>query len=293
MNSGIDVSGENGWTVKSYTLFRVLLGGWLLLHFAHLVPYAAEVWSSSGVLPDAEYSPLTTLFPNVLSLFDSPLFVTALVSAAAAAALCLALGLGDRYAAVFLWYVLACLFGRNPLTANPALPFVGWLLLAHALVGPSRKQRHSGDWHLADPVFACAWLVMAAGYSYGGYTKLVSPSWLDGSAMAHVLDNPLARPTLLREWLLAQPEILLQLATWGALALELLYLPLALFGRARPLIWLAMVGMHLGLIVLVDFVDLTAGMLLLHAYTFDSNWLKRWRRPWPLTTTRQLPLEAH
>ena len=48
---------------------------------------------------------------------------------------------------------------------------------------------------------------MAAGYSYGGFTKLTSPSWLDGSALSHVLSNPLARPTLLREWLLAQPEL--------------------------------------------------------------------------------------
>ncbi len=292
MKTGIDLSFENGWTTRSYTLFRVLLGAWLVVHFAHLLPWAEEVWSSQGVLPEAAHSPFTQLFPNVLAWLDAPAFVTVFVSAAVGASLCLLFGLGDRVAAVFLWYVLACLFGRNPLTANPALPFVGWLLLAHALVGPSRRQRHSGDWHLADPVFACAWLVMAAGYSYGGLTKLTSPSWLDGSALAHVLDNPLARPTVLREWLLAQPELLLQLATWGALALELLYLPLALFGRARPALWLAMIGMHLSLIVLVDFADLTTGMLLLHAYTFDPSWLGRAKRPWPLTTTRRTALEA-
>jgi hypothetical protein len=33
--------------------------------------------------------------------------------------------------------------------------------------------------------------------------------------------------------------------------------------------------MHLALIVLVDFADLTAGMLFLHAFTWDPAWLRR------------------
>jgi hypothetical protein len=272
MSWRIDVSGENGWTVHSYAAFRTLLGLYLALHFAQLVPFGAEVWSSTGVLGDAALSPFTRIFPNLLAWLDAPGFITAALVVGGGLGLCLAAGVADRAAAVALWYLLACLFGRNPLTANPALPFVGWLLLAHAFAAPSRRQRASGDWHLADPIFACAWLVMAAGYSYGGFTKLASPSWLDGSALTHVLNNPLARPTALREWLVALPDAALHVATWGALTLELAYLPLALFGRARPLLWLAMVGMHATLLVLVDFADLTAGMLLLHAFTFDPNW---------------------
>lgn len=273
MRAGL--GGENGWTARSYTAFRVALGALLAVHFAQLVPWGTEVWSSSGVLPDAGASPFAWLFPNLLVGADTPAFVTAFLVMATGLSVCLAAGIGDRFAAVALWYALACLFGRNPLTANPSLPFVGWLLLAHALVGPTRRQRTAGDWHLPEPVFACAWLVMAAGYSYGGVTKLVSPSWLDGSALAAVLENPLARPTALREALLALPDAWLRLATWGALALEVSFLPLALVRTVRPCLWLAMIGMHLSLLVLVDFADLTAGMLLLHLYTFDPAWLRR------------------
>jgi predicted DCC family thiol-disulfide oxidoreductase YuxK len=114
---------------------------------------------------------------------------------------------------------------------------------------------------------------MALAYSYSGYTKLISPSWVDGSALARVLENPLARPTFLRELFLALPPILLSLASWGGLALELFYAPLALFRRLGPWIWLAMVTMHLGLLTLVDFADLTFGMLFLHAFTFDPGWI--------------------
>lgn len=123
--------------------------------------------------------------------------------------------------------------------------------------------------------FALLWILLAVGYSYSGYTKLMSPSWVDGSAFTRVLENPLARPTALRGLLLALPPVSLRIATWTALALELTFAPLALLRRARPWIWAAMVGLHAGLLLLVSFADLTAGMLLVHLFTFDPAWLCR------------------
>ncbi len=35
-----------------------------------------------------------------------------------------------------------------------------------------------------------------------------------------------------------------------------------------------MLLMHLGLLFLIDFVDLSISMILLHAFTFDPNWLR-------------------
>lgn len=272
---------NNGWSGGQYSLFRALLGLYLLVHFADLVPWGAELFSRRGVLPDASVSPLIYLFPNVLALYDAPWFVTILLVAGATLSGLFAVGLWDRAAAISLWYLLACLFGRNPLIANPALPFVGWMLLAHvilpaapygSLAALGRSDPGAG-WRMPQPVYVAAWVVMAVGYSYSGYTKLVSLSWLDGSALARVLENPLARPMSLREWMLALPPIFLRLATWGGLLLELSYAPLALVRRARPCIWLLMVLMHLGLLTMVDFADLTFGMLLLHAFTFDPAWI--------------------
>ena len=120
---------------------------------------------------------------------------------------------------------------------------------------------------------------MALGYSYSGWTKLVSPSWLDGTAVARVLDSPLARPGVLRELLLALPSWLLRLLTWGSLALELSFTPLALVRRARPWIWAALLAMHLGLIILIAFADLSLGMVFLHLFTFDPAWLRPTKAP--------------
>jgi predicted DCC family thiol-disulfide oxidoreductase YuxK len=69
------------------------------------------------------------------------------------------------------------------------------------------------------------------------------------------------------------PEVLIAAATWGVLGAELLFAPLALVRRIRPWLWLAMLGMHLGLVALVDFTDLSAGMLLLHFFIFDPGWI--------------------
>jgi hypothetical protein len=169
-----------------------------------------------------------------------------------------------------------------PLITNPSLPFVGWLLLAHAFLPPApcgsldgrRRPDLAAAWHMPPAIYAVAWVVMALGYSYSGYTKLLSPSWVDGTALARVLENPLARPGWLREAIVSLPGWLLHLGTWAALALELGFAPLALFRRLRPWLWGAMLAMHLGLIVLIDFADLSLGMVMVHLFTFDPGWIR-------------------
>ena len=268
---------KNGWTGGQYSLYRAIFGVYLAVHFVSLIPWVHEVFEA--VLP-RDASPFLRLFPNILAVADVAL---PLVIVAAIASLFFAVGFFDRTAAVVMWYVLACLFGRNPLISNPSLPFVGWLLLAHALLPPApflsvaarKRIDPRGGWSMPPPIFAAAWLVMSLGYTYSGWTKLVSPSWVNGTAFAHVLANPLARPTVMRDLALAAPPLVLQLATWGALGLELLYLPLALFRRVRPWLWTAMLLMHLGLVVLIDFADLSFAMVILHLFTFDPAWIRQ------------------
>jgi predicted DCC family thiol-disulfide oxidoreductase YuxK len=269
---------KNGWTTGQYSVYRVIFGLYLLQHFLGLLPWGAELFSSSGVLPNGRLSPLIHLFPNIFALWDSPLFVDICLGVAAVLSILFIAGKFDRVAAVLIWYLWACFYARNPLIGNPSLPFVGWLLLAHSLgrspsPTPSTKGKEAaGDWKLPSDIYIAAWILMSLAYTYSGYTKLVSPSWLDGSALSRVLSNPLARDTVLRTFLLGLPPWFLKVATWSGLGLELSFAPLALFRRLRPVIWLAMVGLHVGLMLLVNFSDLTAGMLILHFFTFDPAW---------------------
>jgi predicted DCC family thiol-disulfide oxidoreductase YuxK len=273
---------ENRWTGGQYSLFRMVFGTYLVIHFLQLLPWAAEMFSNSGVLADGRVSPLLHLFPNILAVCDSPLFVTSFVGLAAVLSVMFAAGWYDRAASLGLAYIWACLFGRNPLIANPGLPYVGLLLVAHACLprAPYGSLARRGDvdpgssWRMPQSIFVVVWILMAVGYTYSGATKLVSPSWVDGSAVEHVLHNPLARPGILRDFVLSMPAWVLKVMTWGALATELSFAPLAFFPRLRPFVWLLMLTMHLGLITLIDFADLSMGMVILHLFTFDPGWVR-------------------
>jgi predicted DCC family thiol-disulfide oxidoreductase YuxK len=271
---------NNGWTSNQYKIFRILFGSYLAVHFLYLLPWVSEVFSSQGMLSDAALSPLIHFFPNMLSMIDSPNFLIFFVGTAAIAAICFTLGYKEKYAAIFMWYVLACLFTRNPLIANPSLPYVGWMLLASCFVTSksctiSDKETLQDNWFVMPKgIFVAAWAVLAISYSYSGYTKLLSPSWVDGNNIHYVLQNPLARDYFLRDFFLWLPPIFLQLLTWTVLYIELLFAPLVLIPKMRPIMWSAMLFIQCGFALLLNFPDLTFAMILFHLFTFNPAWIK-------------------
>lgn len=280
-----NIIAKAGWTGGQYSVFRMIFAAYLAVHFAHLLPWAGELFSHTGMLADGSLSPLLALFPNILRLDDSPLMVQVLVFSAVFAALAFGIGWHDRLAAIWLWYVLACLYSRNPLIANPALPYVGWMLLAHICI-PARpygalsargRVNPSGEWVMPAAIFSAASIVLALSYSYSGYTKLLSPSWVSGDTLAYVLQNPLARDWWLRDVFLGLPAIILSLITWFILVIELAYAPLALIPKLRPWLWGSMLIVQFGFLLLLDFPDLTFGMLMFHLLTFDPTWLPQQR----------------
>lgn len=121
-------------------------------------------------------------------------------------------------------------------------------------------------------VYWAAWALLALGYAFSGWTKLQTPSWIDGRALEHVLNNPLARPGFARDAMLQFPDAL-RLLTWMTLALELLFLPVSFHRTGRLIAWVAMCLLQTGILFLVDFADLSAGMLMVHLFTFDPAWL--------------------
>ena len=269
--------GANGWRARSWALLRLLLGAYLVVHFGQLLPWAAEVFSADG-MATAGVSPLFRFLPSPLWWVDAGWMATAWVGVGLLASLAVAVGWQDRWAAALALWVLASLQAANPLILNPALPHVGWVLLAHAAIpqpAPLWTLVHDpdADWRLPPAVFVAGWTLMTVGYAYSAWTKLAAPSWVDGTALHYVLANPLARDTAVRTWLLGWPTGLVG-ATFVALGLEAVA-PVALWRRARPVVWLALLGLQLGLWILVDFADLTWGMLVMTAWCFDPAWLRR------------------
>jgi hypothetical protein len=269
-------------SARQFAWFRIIFGTYLAIHFAQLVPWGQELFSAEGVLPSAALNPTHGILPNVLAWSDSPAFVTTFLLALVGLSVLFALGVARHAAALLLWYGWACLFNRNVLISNPSIAYVGLLLLLTTLV-PGREALRLGRktatdaFYVPAAVYWTAWLLMAAGYTFSGIVKLASPSWVDGTALWHVVQNPLARDGLLRNLVLLMPAWGFQLLTWKALALEILFLPLALWRWTRPVVWLAMVMMHIGILGLVSFADLSAGMLMVHVFTLDSRWPRMFR----------------
>lgn len=271
--------GETRISPAQFRIFRALLGLYLAVHFARLIPYGRELFSREGLFPDPAANLTHGLFPNPLALWDKPGDVTLLLAALTGLSALFALGVARRPAAVLLWFGWAALFHRNNLISNPSIPYVGLLLLLTVLVPPKEGLRLGGKgdpgrWRFPASVYWTAWIVLAGGYTYSGLAKLGSPSWLDGSALEHVLRNPLARPNAVRELLLALPGPGLAVLTWGALAAEILALPLSLTRRTRLVSWSSLVALQLGILSVVSFADLTAGMLLAHLFVLDPSWWK-------------------
>jgi predicted DCC family thiol-disulfide oxidoreductase YuxK len=277
------------WTGGQYSIFRVLFGLYLAVHFAHLLPYAGELFSSAGILPTSTTSPLFNLFPGLYHLSDSPLFVSVTTALGVVLSLAFACGWRDRTAAVLLWFLLASEFTRNPLISNPSLAYVGLMLIVCALQAPAPygsvaargRLDPAGDWQARKETWGLLWFAMALGYSYSGWVKLQSPSWQDGTALLWLFENPLARTGFVNEFLAGLPEGFWKIATWASLGLELVFAPFALFPRVRLLPWLGLLGMHIGILFVIDFADLTLAMILLHLATFDPAWLapKRGTQP--------------
>ncbi len=274
--------GNSKITGGFYTLFRVGLGAYLFIHFAHLLPWAMEVFGNGGLIKESHNSPFMGIFPNPLAVFDTQWMLSGLLIIGSACGLLIAAGKWDRIASLISAVILAWLYQRNPLIANPSLPLVGWMLIAHCFVkqtsiGTIKSVQASNidySWRLPNFIWIAAWIVLAVAYTYSGYTKLLSPSWVDGSAISIVLENPLARDHLLRSLLLSFDPWVLQWLTWGITFIELIFVGLILYKPLRVFAWTFMLFVQFGFLVFLNFADLTFPMLLIHLLTFDPSWIK-------------------
>ena len=270
--------GSQFYTAYHFAFFRWVFGLYLLIHFTFLAPFAGEVFGAHGMLADSSLNPTSAFFPNLLSLIDGGWGPGIFVSCLSVLSFLFMVGFYRRPVAFLLWFGLACLLNRNVLISNPSIPFVGWMLLACALLPAGEPwsvgQPKKSDWQFPPILYYGAWFLLAFGYSVSGFHKLESPSWVNGTALFHLLNNPLARDSFFRELLLQLPRVFLSLLTWGTLCLEILFFPLSLFRKTRFWVWTLGVALHLGILMVVDFADLTFGMLLIHLWTFDRRWIQ-------------------
>lgn len=238
-----------------FITFRNIFGIYLFWHFVTLILYGEEVFGPTGMINKPELGP-THWFPNILNFIDAKFMIAVL------ALLCIFIH--ENVVCIILWYGWACLLNKNVFINNPGMGYIGWLLIVLGLGLENNRK-----------VYFTAWFLMCLGYTASGLHKLQCPSWIDGYALKYVLENPIARDNFLRDYLLSMPDIVLKIQTWLSLALEISCLPLGMFYNTRKLFWFALFGLHIGIIAVINFTDLTLGVLMIQLFLFDPEWI-----PW-------------
>lgn len=259
-----------------FTFFRVVFGIYLAVHFATLIPFAGEVFGPNGMIPDPSQIPTHKIFPNILNHLSSDVSLQGFLLVLTVLSLAYAVGFARQAVSLVLWYGWACLFNRNIFIANPSIPYVGWLLLATAVIRSGEPlsvwPKKDTPWKMNPWIFNGAWWILIIGYSFSGIHKAMAESWQNGYALKYVLELPTTRDWWPKDVLLQLPDFFLRSMTWGTLALEIFFLPLCLWKKTRVPATIAMIGMHLGILTTVSIADLTFGMFMIHLFVVESDW---------------------
>jgi predicted DCC family thiol-disulfide oxidoreductase YuxK len=164
---------------------------------------------------------------------------TGLLLGSAALSVCFGLGLADRAAALALFCVGALVAMLEPASANPAL-LAGGGLFAHTCI----PENPYGSWDArgrADP--GGGWWLPAPTFAALWIALLGGISWIGGQERA-----------------------------------GLMLIPLVLFARVRPWLWVAFLGAHIALRPRIDLAEpfsiVEMGLWMLHGLTFDPAWIR-------------------
>ncbi|MBE7439237.1 MAG: hypothetical protein HS115_12335 [Spirochaetales bacterium] len=229
-----------------FVLFRIALGLYVSYYFLSLLPYVSE-------------------------LIAQPLFLVRFALAfLGATGILFAFGFWRRSAALLLWLGWIWATTRILWLHIPSDGYIGWLLLACVFIPGGESWTGSGNWTLPRPFFLAAWYLSGLSYTLSGLTKLESPLWQNGEALAIVLAGPIARDS--GKWLLDLGP-LLRILSYVSLALEILAGPLAFLRLGRKIAWISLTLFHTGILVFLNVGSVSLAMLVLQLYLFDSDWL--------------------
>jgi len=252
-----------------YSIFRILLGCWLVLYFNSFLSFSNFYFGKSGIFKKIAIWGFT---PNIFEVFNSPLQIKGVILTFMLFGFLFIFGIYRKISAFILWFGWASLVGGYALQ-TPIDGYVGWLLLASCIIpndGPiSLGQK--GNWEMPKEIYWGAWIVFTISYSFSGFIKLYNSSWREGDALSLLLNGPLAHP--IGAFLAKLPDLFLKILTWLTLGLELFCFPLFLSKALRPFLWWGITLFHIGILFTLNFGDLSWAMILSQIFILDIRWV--------------------
>lgn len=261
-----------GKSYKHFVFFRSIFALYLISHFIGILPYAEEIFGNDielSMISNPKLLP-TASFLNMFDIIPDG-YIKSFVWILLISSVCLLLNFKQRICGGILLYGWSILLCRNVFISNPGIPYVGLLMLFIILL-PDNENEWTQRPHLTRGLYWLGWIIMMSGYTISGLHKLQSPSWVDGTALSHILSSPIARNTFLLPYLKSLPSIFWKIGTIGSLGLEITSLFFGTLYYLRKYYWGYLVLMHIGVLLMINFTDLTLGMLMIHIYTFDPEW---------------------
>lgn len=264
---------SSAYPALQFAIWRILFGLYLLYYFVRTLPYGRELFSSAGVLPEP-------VLPSMLRGIDSPLVIDGLIAFLILLSALFTLGIFRRFCGLLLWVGWMSLFGRDPLIDNPAYPFVGWMMLAAAIVPRgeplSIQLRPAPRWYMPSVLYWGAWLLLGAGYTVSGFYKCLEPTWRSGYAMLYMYGSLIALDSWLRDLVVQAPLWITKVESWSLMLSQLLALPAFLFKITRLPFLVILTVSFLVSFVLVDLTQVILGMLVFHILIFPHSEAKEW-----------------
>lgn len=272
-------------TPYQFSVFRIYVGVYILVVVLNSYASATDIWSNEGLVSKSNYNLSYGIFPNLLNVYDSPGEIKLFLAVIAALSLLFIAGIKRRITAFLLWYGLTCLLNRNNMIINPAIPYMGWLLLACTIipygeplsVTKEKKSAAINSWQIPPLLITGAWLIFSLGYFFSGVDKLYSASWLDGTAVKKIMFGPLGLSS--NKFLLeSAPDLIFVFLNWFVIIAEMACLPLALFKQTRKWAWIITTFLQIGILFTLSISIIVSGMIAIHILLFDKNWFTTKKR---------------
>lgn len=239
-------------STSTLALLRIAFGALMVAWTLSLFPDLTALYSEVGVVPEQPrwQTPIT-----LLAWWDSPIGVAVLWAVMLSASVCLALGYQTRLAAIVVFVALLSFERRNPDALNGGdvllrlVAFYFILAPAGAALSIDRWRAGGTPWDFprrAPWALRLIQLQLSFMYLASVFWKLQGEEWVDGTAFGYI-----ARLTDLQRLVvpdfLSDQLILVNLATYGTLAVEFALAVLVWNRRARPWVLVAGVALHLGI----------------------------------------------
>lgn len=239
---------------STLALFRIAFALVVVAWTISLAPALYSFYGDDGILPSHPDGLLGSW--GLLQLDSGPAAVTIVYLLLLVGALCLAFGFKTRLAAVVVFVCLVSFARRDPWVLNSGDLLI-IVLSFYLMLAPSGAALSVDRWLAARPRFwefplRSLWplrliqVQVSVLYFFAVWAKLRGETWNDGTAVSYAWRiEDLERfpiPDLVTDSLL-----LVNLLTYGTLAVELALAILVWNGKLRPWVLLLGVGLHLGI----------------------------------------------